>query len=798
MAFLHSANFDPSPRRTISSSRSHHRQCQLDDYLIDRLDNTEVLGGEDSSGLHIGHIGCVNALSWSPSGQLLASGSDDRNVILWKLGSPHTHPLTHPSQPIRSRTSASSRYAIGASRRAREQPTQTSTSHDTDSLPSESAHGLEHQDDDIVQPWPQRSFPKMELGMLGNIETGHRANIFSVKWAPNASERRLFTCAGDSHVRVFDINYMSSSTGEGADGQVHRSHSGSEWHNWSEHSGACIRLFRCHRGRAKRISTEVSPDVFLTCGEDGDVRQMDLRVPHTCRTRTGGSCPPPLAHYPSVLYSLSVSKLEPWLFAVAGESSLAYLHDRRMIPRLIKREWGMSTDAQHDALTMCVRSFGVPPGGFDAPWADNDGRTALRSEESPSSRRRLFMGNRNSITACKLSEHNGRDLLVSYSSGHIYRFDIYDEPGVLHANLDNVRFSLDTDQRSQSPEGEAAATEAVDKPKARDNNDIEMGDGKSRGGREGNEDENVVISGSDADDAGTAGENDDGRNVDVEDSEHEGSSDYENEEEEDEEQEQEHLDEDEDENDNENEDEDENDNENEDEDEDEDEDASDDDRDDDDAGDMSEEDLMHLLQQEAGLRSTSPAEPVVPTVYPRSAYKGHCNKETVKDVAFAGGDDEYVISGSDDGNWFMWDKLTSEIKGIWHGDSSVVNVMAMHPDLPVFAISGIDDTIKIFAPISITPFPPPAADQDEGAEASSTESRRRRPRLGRDDAIRAHKLTDRLPDKDDICQRNERQLQRDSLVTPAASILWRLHPRLLGIDVDDDPDRQAEGDCIVM
>ncbi|SPO24125.1 uncharacterized protein UTRI_03393 [Ustilago trichophora] len=776
MAFLYSASSDPSPRRTVSWSRSHRQHYQLDDYFIDRLDNTEVLGGEDSSGQLIGHTGCVNALSWSPSGQILASGSDDRNVILWKVGSEDVHPLTDASKVARSRTSASARYGSGASRRGRDQPAQTRTSQDTDSHLSVPTHSLDHQDIDIVQPWPQRSFPKMELGMLGKIETGHRANIFSVKWAPNASERRLFTCAGDSQVRVFDVNYMSSSVGEGADGEVQRSPAGREWTNWSEHSGACIRLFRCHRGRAKRISTEVSPDVFLTCGEDGDVRQMDLRVPHTCRTRTGGSCPPPLAHYPSVLYSLSVSKLEPWLFAVAGESSLAYLHDRRMIPRLIKREWGMSTEAQHDALTMCVRSFGVPPGGFEAPWAEDDGHTALSNQDPPSSRRQLLMGNRNSITACKLSEHNGRDLLVSYSSGHIYRFDIYDEPGVLQANLDNVRFSSDTDERSQSPEGEAAATEATDNSKVGDNKDIEMGDVKNRGGQEENEDESIFVTGSDADDAGTAGETDDRGNVDVEDSEHGGSRDDGNEEDEDEEQET--LDED----------------------DDEDEDASDDDDDDDDdnAGNRSEEELMHLLQQETRSRSTSTAEPVVPTVYPRSAYKGHCNKETVKDVAFAGGDDEYVISGSDDGNWFMWDKLTSEIKGIWHGDSSVVNVMAMHPDLPVFAISGIDDTIKIFAPISVTPFPPPAADKDDGAEASSTECRRRRPRTGRDDTIRAHKLTDRLPDKDDICQRNERQLQRDSLVTPAASILWRLHPRLLGIDVDDDPDRQAEGDCIVM
>lgn len=31
-----------------------------------------------------GHIGCVNCLEWSSNGRLLASGSDDNRLILWK------------------------------------------------------------------------------------------------------------------------------------------------------------------------------------------------------------------------------------------------------------------------------------------------------------------------------------------------------------------------------------------------------------------------------------------------------------------------------------------------------------------------------------------------------------------------------------------------------------------------------------------------------------------------------------------------------------------------------------------
>lgn len=764
MAFFSNSLFDSFPRNTVARSVHYQKQCQLHDQYIERLDHTETLGGHDSSGHHIGHSGCVNALSWSPSGQLLASGSDDRNVILWKLGSSHIHPVTDVKESDHSRSSH--RYSTGASRRRpRQQPSEphASTSAElssgfNDVLQSQSSD----EQDSTVRTWSQRNYPSMNLGMLGKIETGHAANIFSVKWAPNASERRLFTCAGDSHVRVFDINYMSAGTTHlpGAEGEVHRTGTGREYSVWPEHSGACVRLFRCHRGRAKRISTEVSPDVFLTCGEDGDVRQMDLRASHTCRSRTGGSCPPPLAHYPSVLYSLSVSKVEPWLFAVAGEAPLAYLHDRRMIPRLIKRDWGMSSsmiEQQQAALTMCVRSFGIPSGGFETPWAQDDGRTALIDQVPPSTiNRRLLMGNRNSITACKLSEHNGRDLLVSYSSGHIYRFDIYDEPGILQANLDNVRFSL---ERSPTPPSQSSALAGATRTASAGGYDADLekaeADPQSHDAEQEKRTVSLRINSAEMD----------GVNSDIEaDDSIEGEDEFEVQVQD--------LDQDDDENAEEDADEDGN-------------------TDSDDEGDFSDDDLIHLLQEQDGQPQTSfNGGRDVPTVYPRSAYKGHCNEETVKDVAFAGGSDTYVISGSDDGNWFMWDKHTSEIKGIWHGDSSVVNVMAMHPDLPVFAISGIDDTIKVFAPITITPFAP-ALHKEAGQDTGSSHSKRPRTET------RNFKVADRLADKEEICRRNEARLGRD-LVSPAGNIIWRLHPQLLGINLDPDSERQMEGDCVVM
>lgn len=62
---------------------------------------------------------------------------------------------------------------------------------------------------------------------------------------------------------------------------------------------------------------------------------------------------------------------------------------------------------------------------------------------------------------------------------------------------------------------------------------------------------------------------------------------------------------------------------------------------------------------------------------------------------FIGPNDGLVVSGSDDGNFFVWDKSSGELKGVYEGDGSVVNVIEGHPSLPLLAVSGIDTTVKV-------------------------------------------------------------------------------------------------------
>lgn len=112
-----------------------------------------------------------------------------------------------------------------------------------------------------------------------------------------------------------------------------------------------------------------------------------------------------------------------------------------------------------------------------------------------------------------------------------------------------------------------------------------------------------------------------------------------------------------------------------------------------------EEELEAILaDEEEGLypseeAATSPFASA-PVIYPRRLYKAARNVETVKDVTFLGAEKNYIGSGSDDGNFFVWSK-EGKLEGIWEGDGSVVNVIEQHPSLPLCAVSGIDSTVKV-------------------------------------------------------------------------------------------------------
>ncbi|XP_055918043.1 WD and tetratricopeptide repeats protein 1 [Eupeodes corollae] len=80
-------------------------------------------------------------------------------------------------------------------------------------------------------------------------------------------------------------------------------------------------------------------------------------------------------------------------------------------------------------------------------------------------------------------------------------------------------------------------------------------------------------------------------------------------------------------------------------------------------------------------------------------FVGHCNTTTdIKEANFFGRDGEFIVAGSDDGNFFIWDRKTCKIRSVYKADMAIVNCVQPHPEICLMATSGIDHDIKIWSP----------------------------------------------------------------------------------------------------
>ncbi|KAJ4362228.1 hypothetical protein N0V95_001472 [Ascochyta clinopodiicola] len=338
-------------RRTYTDIRGIYG----DKHWVDDLDIVNELEG---------HNGCVNALSWSRSGRLLASGSDDHRINI------HS-------------------YNPGS---------------DTD-----------------------------QFSLTTSIVTGHRSNIFSVKFMPYSNDRTIVSATDD--VRIFDIEH----SGHSAYGSGSRRRSGGTRPSIQQVRNAVTltgtetneRAFRSHNDTVKRIVTEDNPFYFLTCSNDGDVRQWDVRQPSKMYPPAQDdrlpswardpdatdSVPPPLISYSRYgldLNTVSCSPSQPHYIALGGAHLHCFLHDRRMLGRDKNRERGSRlsspsnwTDDDEELLgqaTQCVKKF------------------------APSGKQRMRRKDGGHITACKISDAHPNELIVSWSQDYIYSFDIHRTP----------------------------------------------------------------------------------------------------------------------------------------------------------------------------------------------------------------------------------------------------------------------------------------------------------------------------------------------------------------------------------
>ncbi|KAK3234861.1 hypothetical protein CYMTET_54903 [Cymbomonas tetramitiformis] len=211
------------------------------------------------------------------------------------------------------------------------------------------------------------------------IRTGHTANIFCTRIMPGTGDNIIATCAGDAEVRVHNVSKEKCTT------------------------------FRCHCNRVKKMVVEPdNPHVLLSGGEDGTVRNHDLREHHTCVanarddedddryraffTPWNEGCSNVAISQTAEIFSISLSAHRPWLLAVGSSDCHLRVYDRRFMPTAGPKQ-GRKKEAGRIMRT------------------------------SPKLGTRLQVDPSSCITGVRISRC-GTHVLASYLGGSIYLFDV--------------------------------------------------------------------------------------------------------------------------------------------------------------------------------------------------------------------------------------------------------------------------------------------------------------------------------------------------------------------------------------
>lgn len=288
-------------RREIDAATSvgFERSLQVNQSLIDRLGLEYELEG---------HMGCVNCLEWNEKGTLLASGSDDVQIIIW--------------DPLRHRK-------------------------------------------------------------VTSIRTGHQGNIFSVKFLPSSGDNIVVSGAADSKVRVHDMTARETT-----------------------------HVFTCHASRVKRIATSgKEPFMFWSAAEDGCVMQFDLRCPSYIHTENQNVLINLDSHMgiQAEFKCITINPVRPELMAIGANDPYVRMYDRRMLScqTLKASEDGIHRVNAAEEFPLprnCVRYF--CPGHI--PQKKDDYRKKLRA-----------------LAATYITfSPDGKELLANLGGEQIYLFDV--------------------------------------------------------------------------------------------------------------------------------------------------------------------------------------------------------------------------------------------------------------------------------------------------------------------------------------------------------------------------------------
>jgi WD40 repeat protein len=236
-----------------------------------------------------GHDGCVNRLAWNESGSMLASASDDLKVLLW--------PFNYWSDPAGS------------------------------------------------------------AGRPFEVSTMHSGNIFGVGFLPRSHSSLIITGSMDGLVQLhrlergdlcdqMPVRQSSRQHGETGSVPLGGDMEGEVHHLSPTRVATHTQTFSCHTDRVKDVEVCLhEPSLFWSCGEDGTVRQFDIRIRNA--EQNSPSSRNVLIHSPNIneraiggwfskygkyrgISSVRVNQQRPEMIAVATQSPDVLVFDRRM------------------------------------------------------------------------------------------------------------------------------------------------------------------------------------------------------------------------------------------------------------------------------------------------------------------------------------------------------------------------------------------------------------------------------------------------------------------------------------
>nr|XP_029499936.1 DDB1- and CUL4-associated factor 6-like isoform X2 [Oncorhynchus nerka] len=158
---------------------------------------------------------------------------------------------------------------------------------------------LSGSDDDklvITNPYSRK--------VKASITSWHRSNIFSAKFLPQTNDRMIVSAAADGKIFLTNVERGSNMDP--------------------------VLQYHCHNGAAYEILTVPSdPHSFLSCGEDGTIRWFDVRVSPGCwQTNCKKDI---LIDCRRAVTSIAISPVESFYLATGCSDSSVRIYDRRML-----------------------------------------------------------------------------------------------------------------------------------------------------------------------------------------------------------------------------------------------------------------------------------------------------------------------------------------------------------------------------------------------------------------------------------------------------------------------------------